>query len=131
MKRKDHSLGSTVPPDSEPALREWIIQRCTERWIGTELQYEEFPGYMRDGQWTRIVGDRRHPGRETRCSIRDLMTRDEMTVALEYCENHYPDNFKGHNVMSCRCDSHARFRSSTRTSDPDPASQPNSNTKEK
>jgi hypothetical protein len=26
-------------------LAEWIIQRCTQKWIGTELRYENWPGY--------------------------------------------------------------------------------------
>jgi hypothetical protein len=55
----------------------WIIQKCTQRWIGTELLYEDFP------------------------TPEGLMTRDEMIEVLHrVCEEHQEDEFKGHNLMS-------------------------------
>jgi hypothetical protein len=23
--------------------KEWVIQRCTQRWVGFQLEYEDFP----------------------------------------------------------------------------------------
>ena len=55
--------------------REWIIQRCTQRWKGTYLQYEPWP------------------------LAADPMTRDEMLKALDRCAKHWPgDEFRGHNI---------------------------------
>jgi hypothetical protein len=60
--------------------REWIIQRCTQRWIGTELQYEDWPSANRP------------------------KTRTEMLEALEYCGKQWPDEeFRGHNIANCDC----------------------------
>jgi hypothetical protein len=57
------------------ANRTWIIQRCTQRWIGSELQYEDYP--TPDG----------------------LMTRDEMIdVLLRVDEQNPNDEFRGHNT---------------------------------
>ena len=35
--------GDTVASNAQ--RREWIIQRCTQVWVGTELRYEDWPGY--------------------------------------------------------------------------------------
>jgi hypothetical protein len=37
----DPAHAASSEASAEP--REWIIQRCTQRWIGTELQYEDYP----------------------------------------------------------------------------------------
>jgi hypothetical protein len=55
---------------------EWIIQRCTQRWRGTELQYEDWPGF---------------------CEQR--MTNAQMLTALTVCNTRWPDEeFRGHNT---------------------------------
>jgi hypothetical protein len=44
------------PEQSEP--REWIIQRCTQKWIGSELQYEDYPtpeGVMTHSQALEVL----------------------------------------------------------------------------
>ena len=67
--------------------REWIIQRCTQRWIGTELVYEDWLGAVGP-----IIGAAVHD---------DLMTYYEMLRALEVCAASYPDDeFRGHRVTS-------------------------------
>ena len=54
----------------------WIIQRCTQRVTGTELHYEDWPGYSEH-----------------------LMTRAEMLAALKECERQWPQHeFRGHNA---------------------------------
>ncbi len=54
----------------------WIIQRCTQRVTGTELHYEDWPGYSEH-----------------------LMTRPEMLAALKECERQWPEHeFRGHNA---------------------------------
>lgn len=60
--------------------REWIIQRCTQRWIGTELQYEDWPA-------------RQEP-----------LTQIEMLDKLAYWNDQRPDDeFRGHNIANCQC----------------------------
>jgi hypothetical protein len=55
--------------------REWIIQRCTQKWIGSELQYEDFP------------------------IAQGLMTHRQMMRALERVQRLRPnDEFRGHNI---------------------------------
>lgn len=62
---------------SEP--REWIIQRCTQKWIGTSLVYEDFP------------------------TPEGLMTRTEMIKVLERVDRAHPvDEYRGHNVVAER-----------------------------
>jgi hypothetical protein len=64
--------------DNSSECGEWIIQRCTQRWIGTELQYEDWPGYSEH-----------------------LMTRTEMLAAVEECDREWPQHeFRGHNVAN-------------------------------
>ena len=59
---------------------EWIVQRCTQRIIGTELQYQDWPGYAER-----------------------LMTRTEMLEALKECNQRWPDDeFRGHNAVAKR-----------------------------
>lgn len=56
--------------------KEWIIQRCTQMWVGTELQYEDFPA----GQ--------------------PLLTRTEMSDELDRVGSKNPDGeFRGHRVI--------------------------------
>lgn len=63
--------------DEHNGTKEWIIQRCTQRWIGTELRYEDFP------------------------TPEGLMTRDQMIEVLSrVCEEHQDDEFRGHHVMN-------------------------------
>jgi hypothetical protein len=53
----------------------WVIQRCIDAWTN---HYEDWLGYS-----------------ET------PMTRSEMLVALEKCNNEWPDyEFRGHNIQS-------------------------------
>jgi len=53
----------------------WIIQKCTQRWIGHELQYVDFP------------------------TPEGVMTRNEMAVVLERVGRENPDHeFRGHNL---------------------------------
>ena len=55
--------------------RQWIIQRCTQRWVGFDLEYEDFPT---------------HEGR---------MTRETMLTVLERVYQENPnDEFRGHKV---------------------------------
>jgi hypothetical protein len=69
--------------------REWIIQRCTQRWIGTQLRYEDFPASAWQKQSWRFL---------------PVMTKEEMLKALTYCGQRWPmDEFRGHNVMNCKC----------------------------
>lgn len=62
----------------EPQERaEWIIQRCTQRWVGTELQYEDFP------------------------TPEGLMTRTQMLEVLErVARENNDDEFRGHNTRN-------------------------------
>ena len=58
------------------AVGTWIIQRCTQRWIGSELQYEDFP--TKEG----------------------VMTRDLIMQVLErVCRENPEDEFRGHNLI--------------------------------
>lgn len=58
--------------------RTWIIQRCTQRVVGSELQYEDF----------------RVPGQ-----FEGLMTRSQMIEVLDRVSRAYPnDEFRGHNT---------------------------------
>jgi hypothetical protein len=55
---------------------EWVIQRCTQRWVGFELQYEDFP------------------------TSEGRMTRDRMLSVLERVSREHPnDEFRGHRVL--------------------------------
>ena len=64
--------------DTDTERREWIIQRCTQVWIATELQYDDWPGYAEH-----------------------LMTRSEMLSALQECEGQWPQyEFRGHNLVN-------------------------------
>lgn len=83
-----HVCGSAEP-------REWIIQRCTQRWVGTELQYQDYLGSIGP-----IV---------TACAVEDLMAIDEMMRALDICGKSSPDELRGHNVMNCQCERHQHF----------------------
>lgn len=66
-----------VITDTEPELREWIIQRCIS---AAENQYEDWPPYAER-----------------------LMTRTEMLEALAACEERWPGaEFRGHNVANQR-----------------------------
>jgi hypothetical protein len=61
-----------------PERPEWTIQRCTQGWIGTELQYEDWPGYSEF-----------------------LMSRTQMLDALKECQQQWPEHeFRGHNVVN-------------------------------
>ncbi len=53
----------------------WIVQRCTQKWVGTEIQYEDWPGY-------------------------DIpTTHDQMLRELHLCERLFPQHeFRGHRV---------------------------------
>lgn len=83
-------------PKRTPA-REWIIQRCTQRWVGTELQYED---------WADAVSALATP-----VMRQALMTRAEMLEALKLWEERRPqDEFRGHNVMNCACANHAALK---------------------
>jgi hypothetical protein len=83
-----------VSPPAEN--REWIIQRCTQRWNGSELLYEDWIGAE------LFDGAARHMGNI------ELMTRSEMIEGLERCAKKWPDDeFRGHNVANCRCKQHA------------------------
>jgi hypothetical protein len=54
---------------------QWVIQRCTQRWVGFELEYEDFP------------------------TPEGPMTRDLMLKILErVCREHPDDEFRGHRV---------------------------------
>jgi hypothetical protein len=64
--------------------REWIIQRCTQEWIGIELQYQDWGPY---GPGTMAP-----------------LTRDEMIEALDAFQKKWPDDeFRGHNISGCKC----------------------------
>jgi hypothetical protein len=67
---------------SENAMHEdkqWTIQRCAQRWVGSDLEYEDFP--TPEGQ----------------------MTRDLMLTVLERVSREHPqDEFRGHRVVPKR-----------------------------
>jgi hypothetical protein len=87
--------------------REWIIRRCTQRWVGTELIYEDWP--VREAFRRSFVGPL--PGLVGRCDENELMVRDEMTAALDLCVRQWPDEeFAGHNVANCRCADHEELK---------------------
>ena len=55
---------------------QWVIQRCTQRWVGFELQYEDFP------------------------TPEGRMNRDRMLEVLERVSREHPnDEFRGHRVL--------------------------------
>jgi hypothetical protein len=55
--------------------RVWIIQRCTQQWIGTDLKYEDVT------------------------SRQNILTRGEMLRALDRIGRRNPnDEFRGHNT---------------------------------
>jgi hypothetical protein len=57
-------------------VREWIIQRCTQQWIGFDLQYEDFP------------------------TPEGRMTRETMVTVLErVCHENPDDEFRGHRAQ--------------------------------
>jgi hypothetical protein len=56
------------------ASREWIIQRCTQRWQGNDLVYEDFP------------------------TPEGLMTREEMVAVLDRVNREYSAEFRGHRL---------------------------------
>lgn len=81
-----------------PEAREWIIQRCTQRWVGTELLYEDWIA----GEYTEPL-EIRPPN--------DLLTHAEMLEALKFCEESWPGHeFRGHNAMVCRCTDHESLK---------------------
>ena len=74
-------------PKVPNGLREWIVQRCTQRWIETELQYEDWP------------------------AIQCPVTQTEMLEKVKYWNREYPDDeFRGHNVANCECEAHTAFK---------------------
>ena len=59
--------------------KEWMIQRCTQRWVGSDLEYEDFP------------------------TPEGPMTRDVMLRVLERVSREHPnDEFRGHRVIPKR-----------------------------
>ena len=57
---------------------EWIIQRCTQEWSLTELQYQDWPGYCEH-----------------------LMTLAGAIKALGECARRWPDEeFRAHRVVN-------------------------------
>lgn len=79
--------------------REWIIQRCTQRVIGSLLEYEDW--LAANDVW----GD----------DYQELMTEAEMLIGLEICEREWASQeFRGHNVINCRCENHACYRDQCR-----------------
>jgi hypothetical protein len=81
--------------NASPEEREWIIQRCTQRWNGIELVYQDCIG-AELFHWTV----RQIPNFE-------LMTYSDMLRALDWCAKKWPDEeFRGHNVANCRCEAH-------------------------
>jgi len=67
--------GDGIRPREPQESAEWIIRRCTQKWIGTELQYEDFP------------------------TPEGLMTRTQMLDVLERVSRENPDDeFCGHNT---------------------------------
>lgn len=76
-----HGIGEAVASRQSPvpSSREWIIQRCMQCWVGTELQYEDFP------------------------TPEGRMTREQMVTVLErVCRQHPDKEFRGHNVANSR-----------------------------
>ena len=55
--------------------KQWVIQRCRQRWVGFELEYEDFP------------------------TPEGRMTRETMLTVLERVSQENPnDEFRGHKV---------------------------------
>jgi hypothetical protein len=70
---------------------EWIIRRCTQRWNGTSLLYEDW-----------------NPKPAT---AKLLLSRPEMMTALKRAGNEHPDDeFSGHNVINCACPEHSHLK---------------------
>jgi hypothetical protein len=60
-------------------VKEWMIQRCTQGWVGSALEYEDFP------------------------TPEGTMTRDLMLRVLERVSREHPDDeFRGHRVVPKR-----------------------------
>jgi hypothetical protein len=78
---------TTKPEELVSEANEWIIQRCTQQWIGIELQYQDW-GPHGPGTMTPV-------------------TKSEMQEALDVFQRRWPDHeFRGHNVIHCRCETH-------------------------
>lgn len=98
MSAGDRPIGS-IFRESRPGrvltaeASEWIIRRCTQKWIGAELQYENWPAAA------------------FAFGLKGLLTRSQMMRALELCGQRWPnDEFAGHNVANCRCPEHDCLR---------------------
>ncbi len=84
---------SLWPPDVAATLtseRCWIIRRCTQRWIGHSLVYEDFP------------------------TTAGLMTREDVQRELDRVDREFPDEFCAHRISKhCaepRCVGHMHLR---------------------
>jgi hypothetical protein len=67
------------------APRKWLVQRCLQKWSGSELLYEDWPICWRGGT--------------PRLGCTEAMTREEMLRALLHCGGAYPEHeFRGHNI---------------------------------
>jgi hypothetical protein len=93
----DHATESIQRYRSE-LPKEWIIQRCTQRWKGTELIYDDWKDFC---ALHGIAADSRDFA---------LMTHDEMVEGLDRCNAQWPYEFRGHNAVNCRCPEHAHFK---------------------
>jgi hypothetical protein len=81
--------------NAPPKEREWIIQRCTQRWSDIELVYQDW------------IGAELFDGGIPQVPTFELMTRSEMLRALDWCSKEWPDEeFRGHNVANCSCEAH-------------------------
>ena len=91
-------------PQSEVESSEWIIQRCLQERKGIELLYQDW--MVRP---MRMVSSRLVVVSEYDSD--DLMTKAELTERLARCHKQWPDHeFRGHNVVNCRCKDHVRFK---------------------
>jgi hypothetical protein len=80
--------------------RQWIVQRCTQQWKGTELLYQDWMVKpMSIASSTLAVVSNYHS--------EDLMTKTELLEKLTKCHEQWPDDeFRGHNIVNCKCDAH-------------------------
>lgn len=88
--------------------REWIIERCTQKWIHEERSVfgrrVSIPTQLIYEDWTidRAAG-----------AALQVLTRDEMLAALDETAGLWPEHeFRGHNIAHCRCERHAHLKSS-------------------
>ncbi|HVY94515.1 MAG TPA: hypothetical protein VHA14_17255 [Bryobacteraceae bacterium] len=94
--------------------REWIIERCTQKWIHEERSVfgrrVSIPVQLIYEDWA-IDRPQGTPMPNLLTADEMLLTRDEMIAALDEAARVWPEHeFRGHNVAHCRCERHAHLK---------------------